>query len=63
MNYEDGHPTLMRREYDVHCAAQTILEDPANWGINDPDQCVAMAEQLLNLRWLLASGRMSEWDR
>jgi hypothetical protein len=47
-----------RREYDVHCLAEAILETPARWGVNDPDQCVAMAEHLVNMKWLVSTGRV-----
>lgn len=52
--YEDGHPTLLSRENDLHELAQKILEHPEKWGLLDPDQCVALAEGLLAMRWLVA---------
>jgi hypothetical protein len=36
--------------------AQTILENPQDWGINDPDKCMEMATGLLAMKWLGRQG-------
>ena len=58
---DEREQVMSERQTTAITLAQIILTDPAEWGVNSPDQCMAMATSLLTLKWMCDTGQLNEF--
>ena len=59
----DREHVMAERRAAAVMFADHILTHTRDWGVNPPEECMALATGLLNTRWLVREGRLSEWER